>query len=117
MSAGIANLTIEQGADFAAGVLIQHYSGSGTTLVPFDLTGYTVKAQVRSEYESKRIIAELIPVGTMDDTGTFQLTLPASTTEKLQPMVGVWDMFIYASGIQTLKILQGQAIVTPQVTR
>lgn len=111
-------LVIEQGATFIFPVLYLNENGT-----PVNLTGYTAKMQIRETYPSD---VALVTISTENGgividplIGRLDLTIDADITRALPaPWEGVYDVFVYApTGGPEEKILGGQIIIDPQVTR
>lgn len=109
--ATIANLQIDQGADFTTTVNLDNTDGTN-----FDLTGYTVKCQMAKTYASatKTSITATISNAT---AGEISLNLTNSQTTALSAGRFVYDVEITqtSGGIRT-RVIEGQITVYPQVT-
>lgn len=86
---------------------------------PVDLTSYTAAMQVRSTYSSSSAVVSLtdghgITLG--GDAGTIQITIDNATTAGLTAGDYVYDLEL-TSGSTVTRLLEGQFIVTPEVTR
>ena len=107
----IANLFIDQGTDFSVTVDVTDTDGS-----VLDLDGYTASAQIRQTYTSSSVSATF---GTSISANAGQVTLTLSDTVTAGLSAGryVYDLNIESSGGQVTRVVEGQAIVTPGVTR
>jgi|TARA_B110000444_G_C18709782_1_gene533126 hypothetical protein len=109
--ATIANLTVDQGADFSATVNLQNLDATF-----FVLTGYTVKAQMARSYASstKTTITTVVNNAA---TGEIILSLTNTQTTALEQGRYVYDVEITqtSSGTKT-RVIEGQITVYPQVT-
>lgn len=107
----IANLFIDQGTDFSVTVDVTDTDGS-----VLDLDGYTASAQIRKTYTSSSVSATF---GTSISAAAGQVTLTLSDTVTAGLSAGryVYDLNIESSGGQVTRVVEGQAIVTPGVTR
>ena len=107
----IANLFIDQGTDFSVTVDVTDTDGS-----VLDLDGYSASAQIRKTYTSSSVSATF---GTSISASNGQVTLTLSDTVTAGLSAGryVYDLNIESSGGQTTRVVEGQAIVTPGVTR
>ena len=113
MSAGKYNILIQQGADYIQGVTLK----DSTTGLPIDLTGVTVRGQVREAYNSAAPLAAFTVQYTDMPNGKFTLTIPAATTTLLSFDTGVYDVeVVYGSGVID-RILQGSVVFSPEVTK
>ena len=112
MSAGTYNLTIDQGSDFALDLVIKQ---SGSAL---DLTNYTGRAQLRTSVDASSASASFTVTNTNASGGALKMELQAATSSSLTAGQYVYDLEIYTSGDSTVKrILQGDATITPEITR
>lgn len=116
-----ADICIFQGATFSQTLFWE----TGTPSVPVNLTGYTAKMQIRSKPESKAVILELstsngrITLGTSGDysTGAINLFISASDTANLSVCENaVYDLELTYGSVVS-RILQGNIIISPEVTR
>ncbi|NBW20449.1 MAG: hypothetical protein EBR82_72020 [Caulobacteraceae bacterium] len=116
-----ADICIFQGATFSQTLFYEN----GTPSVPVNLTGYSAKMQIRSKPESKAVILELstsngrITLGTSGDysTGAINLFISATDTGNLSICdKAVYDLELTVGSVVT-RILQGNVIISPQVTR
>ena len=94
----IANIFIDQGTDFSITVDVTDSTGDA-----LNMSGYTASATFGTS------IAE--------NSGQVTLTLSDSQTTALESGRYVYDMNITSGGGQTTRVVEGQAIVTPGVTR
>ena len=114
-----ADIVIFQGATFNQTLFYE----TGEPSAPVDLSGYSAKMHIRSKPESKALILELSSdpsngrIILNDSTGSIQLLISASDTASLS----VCDKAVYdlelTTGAVTTRILQGNVIISPEVTR
>lgn len=111
---GIYHTICEQGATYQRRI---EWALNG---VPADLTGYTARMQVRTDYSSTAIVVELttengriILGGT---AGTISLMIPATITAALTPGVYVHDLKLI-NGSMIYRLLQGTFSVSQEVTK
>ena len=112
-----ADIVIFQGATFDQ-VL---YYETGNPPAAFDLSGYTAKMHIRSKPESKAVILELSTgngrIVLNETTGSIRLLISATITGSLSVCdKAVYDLELY-NGAVTTRILQGNVIISPEVTR
>ena len=107
----IANIFIDQGADFSVTVNVADVDG--TTL---DLAGYTAAAQIRKTYGSSSV-SSTFSTSIAEASGQVTLSLTDTQTSALDSGRYVYDLNVTSSGGQTTRVVEGQAIVTPGVTR
>lgn len=104
------DLTIDQGATYTLPVQVLGINGTG-----YDLTGYTVRSQMRATYSAS---VSMSFTGTLTNAsdGHFNLTMPADQTAAISASTYVYDTEI-VSGSFVARVLKGKALVTPEVTR
>jgi hypothetical protein len=120
-----ADICIFQGATFSQTLIWE----VGNPPAPVDLTGYSAKIQVRSSPKSKAVILELstnplngrITLGTGGDmtTGAINLFISAEDTAELsvcEQVKAVYDLEM-TQGYTVSRILQGNVIIVPEVTK
>jgi hypothetical protein len=109
LAAGDWDLEIEQGATFAQ-------SFDCTVDDPaFTWAGFTARAQIRSEASATGdLLLDLTDYLSIEG-GTIHLDIPASVTATLTRN-GRWDLEL-VQGAGVVRLLQGKAIVSPEVTR
>ena len=107
----IANLFIDQGTDFTVAVDVSDATGSA-----LNLSGYTSAGQIRKTYGSSTVAATFT---TSNNNATGQVTLSLNDTQTSALEAGryVYDMNITSAGGITTRVVEGQAIITPGVTR
>jgi hypothetical protein len=114
--AGEYHITIEQGATFARTLTWRDGSGS---LV--NLTGFTARMQVRRTVEDATVILELttensgITLG--GAAGTITLSASATATAALDAKPAVYDLELVSSGGVVTRLLEGNVIISRNVTR
>lgn len=116
MTAGKYNITIEQGATFV--LPITWKDGNDT---PVNLTGYTARMQVRQFKDSPTALVNLttenagIVLG--GALGTVTVTITATATAALPAVEGFYDLELIASTGTVVRLLQGAATISKEVTR
>jgi hypothetical protein len=89
--------------------------------IPVDLTGYTARMQVREKASSSTKILDLttenggITLG--GPAGSIMIDVSASTTSSIVPKTYVYDLEIVSSENFVVRLIEGQFIVSPEVTR
>lgn len=115
MIAGRLNITIQQGATFSNTIFLKDDDGN-----PIDLSGASVRSQIRPAYDSSSFVAFDISIVAPATNGEILWEMDASTTEGINLSLGtiwVYDVEVeYASGV-VQRILQGSAIISPEATR
>jgi len=120
-----ADICIFQGATFNQTLFYE----MGEPSAPVNLTGYSAKMHIRSKPESKALILELstttgggngrITLGTNGDftTGAINLFISSTDTGNLSICdKAVYDLELTVGSVVT-RILQGNVIISPEVTR
>jgi tRNA A37 threonylcarbamoyltransferase TsaD len=113
----IADICIFQGATFNQTLFYE----TGEPSAPVNLAGYTAKMHIRSKPESKALILELSTsngrIVLNEATGSIRLFISASDSALLSVCdKAVYDLELY-DGAVTTRILQGNVIISPEVTR
>ena len=107
----IANIFIDQGADFSITVDVSDANGN-----QLNLTGYTAAAQMRKTYESSSV-SETFTTSIAAADGQVTLSLTDTVTTALSPGRYVYDLVVTDGSSISTRVVEGQAIVTPGVTR
>ena len=107
----IANLFIDQGTDFTVTVDVSDATGG-----ILDLTGYSAAAQIRKTYGSSSKVDFSTSTGTPSQ-GKVTMSLTDAQTSALESGGYVYDLNITSGGGVTTRVVEGQAIITPGVTR
>lgn len=108
------NLLIAQGADNAYSF---RYSNDG---VPVDLTGWSARAQIRSDYGGDiylTLTAQDIP---LTSDGVIQITIPHTVTEATEWNAwtsGVWDLELVDPNGGVTRFAAGRVTISQDVTR
>ena len=116
-----ADICIFQGATFNQTLFYE--TGEPSTPVNLTTPPYTAKMQIRSKPESKAVILELSTTNGRiilnEATGSIRLFISATDTALLSVCdKAVYDLELYDSGSgTTTRILQGNVIISPEVTR
>ena len=105
-----ANIVVDQGTDFSATIDVTNADGTA-----FNLTGYTVAAQMRKNYASST--ATTFTASHNSGAGQITLALLKSTTNNLEPGRYLYDVEITSSGNNTVRVVEGIVTVTPGMTR
>ena len=106
------NFVCAQGTTFTDVVV---YSENGTVV---DLTHYTAKMQARETYASVLPSVNLTSTAglTLGSDGTIIIYISKEDTAKLVPKKYVYDLVI-VTGTEATRLIEGEFIVTPGVTR
>jgi hypothetical protein len=110
--AGYAELTIDQGSTFDAALSLVGDDG-----VAIDLSGCTVRGQIRKAYTSANAAANIVCTITDAVGGNVDIGLSAATTANIKFGRYVYDIeYVDTFGTIT-RIVEGIVTVTPEVTR
>ena len=115
MAAGTLDFTIEQGATF--NLLLTWEINN----VAVNLTGYTARLQARVDVEDTETILSLttsnggITLG--GAAGTISLDQTATQTTQLAPGTYVYDLELIASNATVTRLVQGELLISAEVTR
>jgi hypothetical protein len=107
----LANLFIDQGTDFSITVDVSDSAGA-----VLDMTGSSAAGQIRKTYESSTVSATFT-TSINASGGQVTLSLTDTVTSAISAGRYVYDLNVTSSGGQTTRVVEGQAIVTPGVTR
>lgn len=109
--ATVANIFIDQGSDYSNVVSV-----TGSNGAPLNLTGYTVASQMRKSYSTSTaynfnatVFAPL--------AGKVRLQLSATQTEAIPPGRYLYDVEITSATGSKLRVIEGIATITPQITK
>jgi len=109
----VNNLVINAGSDFS-----QTFTLEGTdTNSAFNLTGYTVEAQLRKWSGSSSAVTFTTSILYPVTSGKISLVLTSETTSNIKPGRYVYDVVIIdAYGIKN-RVIEGMVLVREGVTR
>ncbi len=105
-----ANLVVDQGANFSASIDLTDANNA-----VFNLTGYTVAAQMRKNYTSSA--ATTFTASHTGAAGKINLILNANTTTAIEPGRYLYDVEITSAGGTITRVVEGIVTVTPGMTR
>lgn len=112
MAAGKYNMLVQQGATYSQTITLKDNFG-----VAVNITGCTAAAQIRQQYSDPTPAAQftcVIPVGT---DGVIRISLTPAQTAAITFDRGVYDLELtYPSGVKD-RILQGNVVISKEVTR
>ena len=107
----LANLFIDQGTDFSITVDVTDSNGQ-----VLNMSGYSSAGQIRKTYESSTVSATFT-TSISAAAGQVTLSLNDTVTSALSAGRYVYDLNVTSGGGVTTRVVEGQAIVTPGVTR
>lgn len=112
MAAGTYNLVIDQGADFSFEFAL---SENG---VPKDLTGYSLRGQVRKKHSSNNPSATFTCNITDVVGGVCNVSMDNTTTAALTPGHEYYDIELFTAGDSYVqRLLQGRIEIRAEVTK
>jgi len=123
MLSGVYNITCEQGATFIRLIEIEYPDPSDpTTYLPFDLTGYSARMQVRRTVDSSTPMVSLNSSsgGIQMQYGGVENAMRIFMSDEQTSTItsdGVYDLEIESSGGVVSRVLRGTFLLSPEVTR
>ena len=108
----LSNLSVDQGTDFSAEVIVEDANGDVA-----NLTGYTGAGQIRKTYSSSTA-TNFVVVVTNATQGLLTLSLANGITNAMKSGRYVYDVEITetANGEKT-RVVEGQVTINPGVTQ
>lgn len=90
--------------------------------VPVDLTGCTLRSQVRQQTNSCTVLIDMTTENGMivlkdAENGTFQMRIEANDTAQLKFLEGVYDLEIVFPDETVVRLLYGKVTLSREVTR
>jgi hypothetical protein len=108
----------EQGATFRRTITWTDENGT-----PIDLAGCTARMQVRNTHETASVLLSLSSTGAdpkitiENETGKIFMVIPAAVTSTLVDGPKVYDLEVIMANQDVIRLMQGQFVVDPEVTR
>lgn len=113
MAAGKYNMLIQQGVSYNQTITLKDKQ-SGQ---PLNLTGCTAAAQIRGTYNDLVPAAEFTTYIGIGTDGKIQISLTPEQTSAIMIDRGVYDIELtYPGGVKD-RILQGNVVISKEVTR
>ena len=109
--AALSNIYIDQGADFTTVISLTDSNNDA-----LNLTGYSALAQIRKTYGSTTIAGTFTTTLTTD-SGQLTLTLTDTVTAAMTSGRYVYDVLLTDGSGDKTRVLEGQAILTPGVSK
>ena len=106
-----SNLNIDQGTSFNVQVTLEGGDGGS-----FDLTGYSVSAQIRRTYASLTSVSFDASIENAA-SGIISLSLSSTTTNAMKAGRYVYDVEVVSPGGSVSRVLEGQVEIFAGVTR
>ena len=111
MAAGYQELFIEQGTDYATTITLDGVNG-----MPFNLSNYIAKSQIRKSYYSSSANSFTASV-TGIANGEITLSMTAANTANLTPGRYLYDLVITAPSGTKTRVVEGIVNVLAGVTQ
>lgn len=110
--ATITNLYLDQGSDYSSIMTLTDSGG-----LPLNLTGFTVKSQMRKSYSSSTF--HNFDCSVVDATsGKIKLAITAANSSLIKAGRWLYDVEITNTGSSAKKrVVEGVVIVSPQITQ
>lgn len=109
--ATISNLFVDAGSNYSNIISVTATNG-----LALDLTGYTVKSQMRKSYSSS--VAYNFNPSVYDAlNGKVRLQLTAAQSEAIPPGRWLYDVEITSPSGTKTRVVEGIVTVTPQITQ
>lgn len=114
--AAVHPIKIEQGATFRLSLIWEDASNT-----PVNLTGWTARMQVRRNYKADvpllTFTTENGAIALGGSAGTIEVTGLATLTDDVPAKLCVYDLELQSPTGFVKRLLEGTALVTPEVTR
>jgi hypothetical protein len=114
MTPGQVNFLCPQGSTFRKTITYKIED------VPVNLTGYSSRLQVREAHYSTTAIVSLTSASGITlggSTGTIDILISDEVTKEFPAGTWVYDLEVESSGGITDRLIEGNFVVTPEVTR
>jgi len=115
MQPGQLDFLIPKGSTFSR-TLTYKVNGSAV-----NLTGYTARMQARPNHKSTTVVLDLTTANSKitlgGTTGTITLNLTATETSAITQTTLVHDLELVSAGGEVTRLVEGQIVLTPEVTR
>lgn len=113
--AQVKDISIDQGATYTLVATWKDSAGS-----PVDLTGYTARMQMREAHNADSALLSLTDGDGITITaaeGKLEISIAAADTAGLPPGRHVYDLEVESAGGEVTRLVEGAAVVRPEVTR
>jgi hypothetical protein len=120
MGAGVYDLSIEQGTSFSMVVTFEDSNGD-----PINLSGYSGRGQIRAAATATSVLASFTVTITDAANGEVTIALDPEDSSAI-PVKGknysekteyVYDIELYTVGGEVIRLLNGKASISPEVTK
>jgi len=112
----VHRIKVQQGAAFKLNVQAQNADKSA-----MNLTGYSARMQIRASATDPSILMEASTANTYitinGPGGVVMINVPATITDPMTWTDGVWDLEIFTNTTDIIRLAEGSASLSPEVTR
>ena len=114
MTAGIYDITIDQGSDYSLGLVLKD-----SLDVPMDLTGYSARAQIRPKKDSTTLTASFVcAINSPPTDGAITVTLSNAVSADITAGTYYYDLEVYTPNDSYVqRLIEGKAKIRQEVTR
>lgn len=114
MTAGIYDITIDQGSDYSLGLVLRDSLGA-----LMDLTGYSARAHLRPKKDSNVLTASFVcTVNSPPTDGQITVTLANAVSSAITAGTYYYDLELHtANDSYVTRIIEGKAKIRQEVTR
>jgi len=109
--ATVANIFIDQGADYSNIITVGSSTGA-----PLNLAGYTVASQIRKSYSSSTAYNFSSSIFNASE-GKVRLQLTATASRAIPPGRYLYDVEITSPTSSKTRVVEGIVTVTPEITQ
>jgi hypothetical protein len=106
-----SNIYIDQGSTYSSVIDVKDANG-----LPFNLTGYSSRGQIRKSYSSNTAISFTTNIN-LPLQGKVQVLLTATQTRGMKPGRYVYDIEVFNNSGHVIRISEGQVEISPATTR
>lgn len=107
-----ANLDIDQGSDYQTTITVEGSNG-----LPFDLTGYSARGQIRRNYTSTTAYNFTATITDPTD-GEINIFLDHSVSAAMKAGRYLYDIeIVQSSSSDITRVIEGQVEINPRITR
>lgn len=109
--AAYSNIYIDQGSTYASVIDVKDSNG-----MPFNLSGYTSRGQIRKSYSSSTAINFATSIN-LPTQGKVGISLTAAQTRAMKSGRYIYDVEIFNTGGHVIRVAEGQVEISPASTR
>ena len=106
-----SNIYIDQGSTYSSIIDVKDSNG-----LPFNLTGYTSRAQIRKSYSSRTAVNFATSIN-LPTQGKVGISLTATQTRAMKSGRYIYDVEIFNSGGHVIRVTEGQVEISPASTQ